>query len=356
MRRLRLLRVGRGLPAWGVYDAEEHLCYEEIECESVEECAEFDDDLITLFFGLVDELLFALEQEHEGFPEGEELLVTYEIRDNQIVNPENAPITDDLAPYQADTASHQQIWVYFASLIPREQRTMLCKFVVFTDGPEETMAAVDRETDNPTRWILAVDIQDAKDTEELTYTLIHEFGHLLTLDTSEVGPDTELLLQLDDERIRATAVAGCPGYFAGDGCSQADSYLNGFYDRFWDPIYDEWSAVDAMEDADAYFERLEAFCLEHQDQFVSDYEATGPEEDIAESWTHFVLRPKPEAGVISGEKVRFFYARPELVRLRAEIISRTYSRLRRRSQLALGVFALSGLGGAPGLVWSKGAI
>ncbi len=53
-------------------------------------------------------------------------------------------------------------------------------------------------------------------------------------------------------------------------------------------------------------------------------------EDIAESWTHFVLQPKPAGDTVSEKKVLFFYDFPELVELREEIVARTFSRLRRQ--------------------------
>ncbi len=59
---------------------------------------------------------------------------------------------------------------------------------------------------------------------------------------------------------------------------------------------------------------------------------SNPEEDIAEAWTMFVLNPKPAGDSIAEEKMLFFYDYPELVKLRAEIASRTYSRFRRLEQ------------------------
>jgi hypothetical protein len=58
----------------------------------------------------------------------------------------------------------------------------------------------------------------------------------------------------------------------------------------------------------------------YQDQFVTDYAPTSPVEDIAESWTFFVLSPKPELNSIANEKILFFYEYPELVELRTQIL------------------------------------
>jgi hypothetical protein len=48
--------------------------------------------------------------------------------------------------------------------------------------------------------------------------------------------------------------------------------------------------------------------------------AANPPEDIAESWTEFVLRPKPVGASIAEQKALFFYEFPELVQTRREIL------------------------------------
>ena len=57
----------------------------------------------------------------------------------------------------------------------------------------------------------------------------------------------------------------------------------------------------------------------YQDQFVSMYSSTNIDEDIAESWTEFVLTEKPSGETISEQKILFFYGFPELVELREHI-------------------------------------
>ncbi|MBK9051223.1 MAG: hypothetical protein IPL78_09985 [Chloroflexi bacterium] len=46
---------------------------------------------------------------------------------------------------------------------------------------------------------------------------------------------------------------------------------------------------------------------------MTDYAATNPAEDIAETFMAFVLEPKPNGDTIAEEKVLFFYQYPELV-------------------------------------------
>jgi hypothetical protein len=65
---------------------------------------------------------------------------------------------------------------------------------------------------------------------------------------------------------------------------------------------------------------LHEFYTKYPEQFVGEYAATNPEEDIAESWTEFVMRPKPIGTSIADQKVQFFYEYPELVKIRREIL------------------------------------
>lgn len=313
------------------FDEVDELCYPIIECDEEGIC-EDDYGVVDLFFDLVGELVLGVAG--EDFEDAAELeentLVTYRVEGNQIVQPELAPVTDEMVDYQSDTETHQKIWVYFARLIPAEQRSYLTQFVVFTDGPEEVLAFVTQDVADPTQWVLAVDIADSANVEELTFTLIHEFAHLLTLNDAQVPVNPDLLLEPDNEALYEEAAAACPVYFPGEGCSEPTSYINAFYERFWVDIYDEWLEINFIEDEEEYAIALEEFYLAREADFVSDYAATSPEEDIAESFATFVLTPKPKGRSLADKKVAFFYDYPELVTLRAEMSGRILSRLRRR--------------------------
>jgi hypothetical protein len=316
------------------FDEVDQLCYPVVYCDEEGICEEEEYGFLDLLFGLVDELVWGVAG--GGFEDAADLeestLITYRVEENQIVEPELAAVTDDLVGFQSDTEAHQKIWVYFARLVPPEQRPYLTKYVIFTDGPEEVLAFVTPDTDDPTKWLLGVDIADTSNPEELTFTLIHEFAHLLTLNSGQVPVNEALALEPDNEELYEAAATACPVYFPGEGCSEPTSYINAFYERFWADIYEEWSEIDALqyEDEDEYATGLEEFYAEREDEFVSDYATTSPEEDIAESFATFVLKPKPTGETLADEKVAFFYDYPELVKLRAEMSGRLYSRLRRR--------------------------
>ncbi len=255
------------------------------------------------------------------------VVILYTVDGNRIRDPvENEPLTDEEAAILDDTANHKVMWQQFANIIPQAQRMAIAKYGVFTDGEENTMAYVEPNPDDPTTWILVLDAADAVNQEEQTYTLIHEFGHVLTLNDNQVPFDENAYFAEDDTAVEE-AESACPTFFAGEGCSRNQSYINAFYDRFWADIYGEWEAAEFDETAvsdDLY--------PQYEDRFLTAYAATNPGEDIAESWTHFVLYPKPEADTVAAQKVRFFYDYPELVTLRAQIVGRLYSQSRARER------------------------
>jgi|GEM_PF-338241 len=254
--------------------------------------------------------------------QNEETLVTYQVEGDQLLDPELDSVPASLRPYQQDTAAQRAIWDYFTAIIPADQRQIVNQYIVFTDGREEILAAVEQDDYDPALWSLDVDVLDASDTKALGATLLHEFGHLLTLNTSQVVTDTNVYDNPDDQQAYDQAAAACPQYFVAEGCSLPDSYINRFYERFWPDIYAQWEQINAIEDDETRDNHLYDFYRAHRDQFVTDYAATSPEEDIAESWMFFILAPKPAGDTIAEQKILFFYDWPELAQLRDEIIGR----------------------------------
>jgi hypothetical protein len=250
----------------------------------------------------------------------EYLLVTYAVKGDQISNPvDERGLSSNLKSYQQDRETQRRIWNYFAAIIPPEQRTFLTGFVVFTDGKENYLAAVSQSNRSPNEWVLNVDILDAFNPQDLTYTLVHEYGHLLTLNPSQVIPSQAIFDDPESDLVYEEEAAACQTYFPGEGCSQADSYVNQFFERFWPEIYPEWVEIDAIEDENDYYGALDDFYEKYQAQFVTDYAPTSPAEDIAESFTYFILRPKPIGQTVADQKVLFFYEFPELVQLRTQM-------------------------------------
>jgi hypothetical protein len=261
------------------------------------------------------------DSDNESEDEPEQLyLITYSVSDDKISDVtyyEDVPT--DLTSFQEDETSHQEIWNYFITLIPASERSSLAEYSIITDGEGNVLAAVVQTLYDPALWGLEVDIRDSGDKYNLIYTLIHEYAHLLTLGPDQVTPSKAVFNNPDDDDIYYNEVSGCPDYFPGEGCSQPNSYINAFFNRFWADIHEEWQDINLIEDDDTYYEALDDFYYKYENQFVTDYASTNPEEDIAEAFTFFVLSPRPNGDTIAEEKILFFYEYPELVQLRDEI-------------------------------------
>ncbi len=302
------------------YDPIDQVCY--LACEDDDSCQEVEDGFGSWLGGFLDVIVGSVYE--VGSTETGEPFVTYMVRNDSIEDPTFGEAgTDEAADMQEDETQHAEMWAEFTRIIPSEQRTFVTQFGVFSDGTEETLAFVQPVDETPTNWMLAMDPADTADEKELTYTLIHEFGHLLTLNNGQVPLDEAAYFAEDDAEYEAAAAA-CSRFFTGEGCANAGSYINGFYARFWVDIAAEHANID-QEDPDALYDFYESY----EDHFVTDYAATNPGEDIAESWTHFVLNEEPTGSSIADQKVLYFYDFPELVTLRNDILRRVYSQSRR---------------------------
>ncbi|MFM8875168.1 MAG: hypothetical protein ACKOGC_03770 [Anaerolineae bacterium] len=248
-------------------------------------------------------------------------LVTYVVSGNEIQDPYYEDVPASLQDEQDDTAAHQQIWDYFAALIPLEYRSMLAEFSIMTDGTDNILAAVAQTYDDPNLWGLEVDIADTSDYYYLSFTLVHEFAHLFTLGPDQVPPSIAIFNNPEDNDLYLQESSACTTFFPGEGCANPDSYMNAFYQEFWTGIYDEWNEINLIEDEDQYYEALDDFYYKYEDQFLTDYSVTHPAEDIAEAFGFFVFAEQPDGDTIAEQKILFFYQYPELVQLRSEILS-----------------------------------
>lgn len=270
-----------------------------------------------------DKLGDLLSQAENTEAPGEELtmeytLVTYAVSGDTITVSDTPAVPTRLEPYQQDTALHQEMWDFIVDVVPAGYRSEVVYFVVFTDGPEGTLGAVE-QTDDPATWTLEMDARDAANFSDLATTLIHEVSHIFTLNTSQVATDYEVFNNLDNEYAYEQGQAACDTYFMFEGCSYPASYINQFYAHYWQAVYPEWLEINQEEDEAALDNLLYDFYGQYADQFVSEYAVTSPEEDIAESFMYFVLAPGPAGDTIAEEKILFFYEFPELSVLRDQM-------------------------------------
>ncbi len=165
------------------------------------------------------------------------------------------------------------------------------------DAPDSDTLAYVYQEDDPDYWVLATNLATSGDTEQLIATLIHEYAHILTLDTTQLEPGAE----------------SCSTLELDEGCAYEDSVLQAFTERFWSSYEDAPDPANA--DSDVAYE----FYLDHEDDFVSDYAATNVVEDIAESFMTFVLEDEPSGDSVVAQKLLFFWGYPEFVAIRERI-------------------------------------
>lgn len=249
-------------------------------------------------------------------------LVIYKVDGDQISNPSILYVPPDYKKYQEDTAAHMRIWDFYVAIIPPELRGNVAEFVIFTDGGGSGAGAwVTQSPRDPNKWQVGFDLLDSDYPPFLADALIHETGHLLTLNTLQM-PFNDLHYYSYDQEQKV--FRGCPQYAHESACSLPESYINLFYERFWKDIYADWADVEqeALE-ADSFEEYLsvmEQFYDDHESLFLNSYAATNIREDMAESFSFFVLNARPTGDSVPEQKADFYYGFPELAEHRHQII------------------------------------
>ena len=187
------------------------------------------------------------------------------------------------------------VWDYLCSILPLEARQKIAQFNLFTDGTSNILAytspvQVDGVSDN-TRFSISIDYYDVydengekRDWSKLTYTILHEYGHVLLEDETQVD-----LTKGDSTHDPAAFIEG--------------SFRKGFYDTFWSALGDT-----GVGDYEA-----------NPTHYVSRYGANYFHEDIADTFAVFVLGGQPQGDTVAEEKLRFFWADPDMAALRAAI-------------------------------------
>lgn len=211
-------------------------------------------------------------------------------------------ITNVLASYpvrggQASISDPEDaaVWDYLCSILPLEARRKIAEFNLFTDGTSNVLAYTapmeENGVNDNTRFSISIDYYDVydengarRDWSKLTYTILHEYGHVLLEDETQVD-----LTQGGSTHDPENFVEG--------------SFRKRFYDAFWSELGDT-GVGDYETDPTRY---------------VSRYGANYFHEDIADTFAVFVLGGAPAGNTVAEEKLRFFWAEPEMVSLRAAI-------------------------------------
>lgn len=224
-------------------------------------------------------------------------LSSYKVNGNSITLIQDYQVSENLKSYQDDKNRHQKIWEHITSLFPIQYRENIAEFEVFFGGGELSGYVVPLGEDDLSKWKIGMAIDMEGDLDDLnfqnwyTYVIIHEIGHILTLNDTQI--------ELKDE-------SDCSTYFTGEGCSKPDSYINRIYELGWADIIDQHD-----------FENPQATYEQYEDRFQTDYAATNPGEDVAEVFAYFMMANEEPAGVnIAEQKIKILFEYPELLTLR----------------------------------------
>ena len=222
--------------------------------------------------------------------------------------------------YERGVEVLQDYWHIFSGFFPQEYRDHL-KHIYWTDTEEDFVFAVGRAEQNLKDTLLMLSHNVAEYRPSVKYTLIHEFGHVLTLSEDQVKANEEVLLS-EDKEVFEKAKADCVSYYTNIGCPNEDSYLYQYYNEFWVDIEDDFNQIDWETE-----EEYKAFFLENEERFFNSYQGSNPVEDIADAFTFFVMMHSDEikdGAEMKYSKLEFFYQYDELVKLRTMILENIY--------------------------------
>jgi len=211
-----------------------------------------------------------------------------------------------------DAIRNQEVWNIFSALIPISARWDIVEYQISDDDNSDTAAHVEQIPWDNTNWLMNVNLSafyedGVLEPEESYATLIHEFAHVLTLNNDQV----RYIPEYASDDVMERFSQNCDTNFLQEWCLLPWAYLNDFINEFW-----------SDEEYTEKVRNQEVLVYEvSPDSFVTEYAATNPGEDIAESFTYFVLRAQPDGNTIADQKLRFFYNYKQLESLRKQIRS-----------------------------------
>ncbi len=173
-----------------------------------------------------------------------------------------------------------EMWTIVDSVWPDSLDSELRQLSVIEEEPRGLVGVVHPASGGG--WILSLDLADLDDRELLVETIVHELSHVVTLDPS--------VFRFGD--------GGCDGIRIDLGCASQGSVLARFADRFWS----DGIGTDDLAD------------------HVNDYAMSGAHEDLAETFTAWVL-DWPVDGDTVAAKIALLESDPQLAQLAAELTS-----------------------------------
>lgn len=237
--------------------------------------------------------------------DGNGTITLYYLEEGKIAKKENFKVAGSDLEFQKDIKKHEELWELVKKIIPLKYRKKLGQFAVYGKNVPVTGSVSPVDVDKLDFHVLGINIDVAyfggvfNEDGAMTYTIIHELGHLVAENNEQLDP--------------SVAQGSCKNYVS-DGCSYDKSYINQLYTRFWSDIYKEFLNLEDTQDATL------AFHTKYKDRFLTWYAASNISEDIAEVFAGFVTMAEiPKGNSIAEQKIKLVYEYPELVELRKYI-------------------------------------
>ncbi len=259
--------------SYETYDPRAKVCF--YECENELQCTEIQKKIDDELNSWSEQAQQDKTQISEKKSDEDNMLATYTVSVGEKIN---------LATGE-DRNEYRKIWDDVAALSPDNiSDKYISSFEIYNDPKSDTLAFVNKEETDKWRVVVNAGIYNDQTVREKKMTLIHELGHIISLNDSQLKADAK----------------NCPGLTIDEGCPNMDSPLEKFWERFWKgikkPKYDE-------------------------NKYVSEYATTNEIEDWAETFAHFVVDKERDSlgNDIRDQKIKLLYSFGELVSIRTDM-------------------------------------
>jgi len=204
----------------------------------------------------------------------------------------------------------QDVWEIFVQVAGKEfVKENVVEYLIFDDEDNDTEAYVQASDESNGSWRYAINravLDENRPESEKYETIVHEFSHIFSFNADQVDDS----IDYED----------CETAYTAEGCPNEDSYYQMFIDEFWSAR--DLRGVEDEDEEDAQDYAYEIYDADPED-YPSEYAATNPGEDFAETFAFFVMRPKPDSTVDGYKKMLWMYEQDDLAELREDILERT---------------------------------
>lgn len=232
-------------------------------------------------------------------------ITLYTVSGNKITKKQDYEVNEGLKALQTDTQKHQKIWEQILKVVPQSHLSKINEFMIYAGDFSSSadlygaLGYVFPTNNDLSTWQfgIAIDLAYQIPFNDLNNgvngTIIHEFGHIVTLNNEQVN----------------SSATSCSTYSLNEGCATNDSYIYKFYTNYWKDTPSENTADQNYK--------------ANPNNYVSEYAATNISEDIAETFRVYVLSATPSDNtIVKNKKIIELNGYQNLQNLRTSIRSK----------------------------------